>query len=187
MLKRDTTLWRQAFVGIVALLLTWIIWMGIVDWLTGQAGTYWNTRLLTRQYAAGDPWGFFRELAVSFLYGSDMREQIRYSTALIIPILNLWIIGFIPLSHESHRYAMAAGNLAMIAIALTYGNPNKIIVYTITLPSHFAVHILFVKELVVKISASNHKGYILIGVLYALYCINMLVVYILGTPLGWYY
>jgi hypothetical protein len=187
LLKRDTKLWNHAFIGIVALLLTWIIWIGIVDWFAGQAGSYWNTRLLARQYVAGNPWGFFRQLAISFLYSSNIREQIRYSIALIIPLINLWIIGFIPLSHERHRYAIAAGNLAMIAIALNYGNPNKIIVYTTTLPSHFAVHILFMKELLVKIYTSNHKSYILLSVLYFFYCINMLVVYILGTPLGWYY
>lgn len=186
-LKRDRALWGQAFIGIITLILTWIFWIGVVDWQAGQIGTYWNARELFREYVAGDPWNFFRQLSISFLYSEDIREQIRYSTALIIPVVNLWIIGFIPLSHETHRYGMVAGNLAMLAIALYTGNPNKMLVYTTTLPCHFVAHILFIKELAVRVSDPNYRVYFLIGVFYVLYCIGMLVVYVLGTPLGWYY
>lgn len=186
-LKRDMALWGHAFLGMVALLLTWIAWMGIVDWSVGQSGVYWHTRELFREYVAGDPWNFFRELAFAFLYGDDVREQVRYCTAIIIPVVNLWIIGLITLSNEYHRYALAAGNLAMLAIALYTGNPNKMIVYTTTLPGYFATHLLFVRVLELKISSPRQPIYFLMGVFYLIYCLVMLVIYVLGTPLGWYY
>jgi len=186
-LEKDTRLWRQALTGIAALLVTWVLWIVVVDLQAGRVGTYWNLRMSSRQYVAGDAWSFFDQLARSFLYDNDIRERIRYSTALIIPIANLWIIGFIPLSHERHRYAMAAGNLAMLAIALYLGNPNKIIVYTTTLPGHFVAHITLVKQLTKKAFLPSHLFRFVIVAVYAAYCAGMLAVYVLGTPLGWYY
>src|SRR5205823_8757684 len=132
-LERHTMLWVQALIGVTTLLIVWMAWIWFVDWKTGTPGTYWSLRTLTSQYAAYDARGFFDHLARSFLYSSDIRERIRYSTALIIPIVNLWIIGLTPLRRERDRYAMAAGNLTMLAIALYMGNPNKIIVYATTL------------------------------------------------------
>lgn len=187
MLEHNTKLWLQALIGVVALLTVWILWIGFVGWKTGSFSTYWNIRMLTSQNTAQDARGFFDHLVRSFLDSNNFRDRIRYSVALIIPIANLWIIGLIPLHRERDRYAMAAGNLAMLVIALYMGNPNKIIVYETTLPGYFVAHILFVEKLLTKASFSNTFVHFIIGAVFATYCAAMLVVYILGTPLGWYY
>ncbi len=75
----------------------------------------------------------------------------------------------------------------MLAIAVYMGNPNKIIVYATTLPGYFIAHILFIDKLLTKASFSNSFYHFAVGAVYVIYCIAMLVVYILGTPLGWYY
>jgi hypothetical protein len=186
-LTRDTLLWRQAFWGMVTLIITWIAWMLLVDYNSGQIGTYWNTRLTARQYVAGDAWNFFRQLVISFILSDDVREQIRYSTALIIPLVSIWTLGVIPFSNEIHRYAAAIGYLSMMIIALIYGNPNKIIVYVTTLPSHFVVHLLFIRELWLRSISLQHPVYPATGMLYLIYCLAMLAIYVFGTPLGWYY
>ncbi len=186
-LERNTKLWVQAIIGVVVLLIVWVIWIWFVDWKTGSPGTYWNLRMLTSQYTAQDAKGFFDNLVRSFLDSNDIRDRIRYLVALIIPIANLWIIGLIPLHHERDRYAMAAGNLTMLVIALYMGNPNKIIVYTTTLPGYFATHILFAEKLLAKVNLSKKLFSCIAIVVYAIYCLLMLLVYILGTPLGWYY
>jgi len=180
-------LWKHAILGVVVLVLTWVLWMGLVDWRAGRGGAYWSVRMSSRQYVAGDAWSFFEQLARSFLYGSDIRERIRYSTALIIPIASLWLIGCVRLSDESHRYAMAAGNLAMLVVALYMGNPNKIIVYATTLPSHFATHILVLKRLGKSVSLTDHPLSLGPAAVYGAYCACMILVYVLGTPLAWYY
>lgn len=187
LVEKNDKLWKHALLGVVVLVLTWVLWMVVVDWHAGRAGTYWSVRMSGRQYVAGDAWSFFDQLARSFLYGNDVRERIRYSTALIIPIASLWIIGCVRLSHESHRYAMAAGNLAMLVVALYTGNPNKIIVYATTLPGHFATHILVVKRLGQSVSLTDHPFSLGPAAVYGAYCASMILVYVLGTPLAWYY
>lgn len=190
-LERNPKLWGQALIGIFTLLIVWGMWISYVGLKTGDIGTYLKLRELTSQYAAHDFSGFFNHLANAFLYNGDIRDQVRYSVALIIPIVNLLIIGQAPLKNDRDRYALAAGNITMLALALFMGNPNKIIIYTTTLPGYFSVHILFVGKIIKKISlpdsSANKAPSLVAAVLYAAYCIAMLVVYILGTPQGWYY
>ncbi len=180
-------LWRNSLIAIGAILGAWLAWIGIVDWQAGEWGTYWQLRLSFSAYVAGDARSFFDRLAQAFLYTGDPREQIRYATALLIPLVNLWILGLTPLARERDRFALAAGNLTMLALSLITGNPNKIIVYTTTLPGYFVVHLLFIQRLVTGqpfLPWPLRIG----GILgYTAYASAMLVVYILGTPLGWYY
>ena len=187
MLERDTKLWVLALIGVVTLLTVWMMWILYVGWKTGSISTYWNLRMLTSQNTAQDARGFFDHLVRSFLDSNDMRDRIRYSMALIIPIANLCIIGMIPLHRERDRYAMAAGNLTMLVIALYMGNPNKIIVYETTLPCYFVAHFLFIQKLFTKGSFSSTAFHFAMISVYAIFCIALLFVYILGTPLGWYY
>ena len=185
--ERNNKLWVQALIGILALLIVWVMWIWYVDWKTRVPGTYWSLRELSSLYEAQDAPGFLDHLARSFLDGNDIQDQLRYSVALIIPIANLWMVGFIPMLRERDRNAIVAGNLAMLAIALFMGNPNKIIVYTTTLPGNFVMHILFIEKLLTRGSFSNSFLRFGIAALYATYCIAMLIFYMLGTPLGWYY
>ena len=185
--EHDTEVATQSLIGILTLVLCWVAWIEFVDSRAGQAGTYWQLRLLTKEYVAGDPMAFMDRLARAFLYGPDTRDRIRYSTALIIPIVNLWILILIPFSQERHRYALAAGNMAMLGMALAFGNPNKIIVYTTTLPGYFVAHLALVQRLTDKAEGSDRLLRVAGTAFYFMYCAAMLVVYVLGTPLGWYF
>ncbi len=177
----------QAIIGMTTILATWLGWMFVVDWQSGRLGTYWDLRIAFRQYVAGDAPAYFRQLVYAWLYSMDVRDLIRYSSALLIPIANLWVLALVPLVRERDRYAMAAGTFTMLAMTLILGNPNKIIVYTTTLPAHFAAHLLFIRWLSTPTEFRNTGvRWLLIGG-YSLYCGAMLVVYVLGTPLGWYY
>lgn len=187
LLRQDNKLSRHAFLGATSILFGWVIWIIIVDWNSGNLGAYWNARTTFNQYIAGNFGNFFVELVRSFLRLGAIRDQIRYSTALLIPLVNIWVAGIVPLSRESHRYALAAGNLAMLVIALLEGNPNKIIVYTTTLPGHFPLYILVFQQLLVSSGFTKRRYKIATAVLLATYCLAMLLVYIIGTPLGWYY
>jgi hypothetical protein len=107
-------------------------------------------------------------------------------SALVIPIVNFLVIGIVPVEKEGHRYALAAGNLAMFAISLYLGNPNKIIVYATTLPGHFSTHMLMIELIISNVSKRNKK-YIVIGVAYLLYCVAAFIIFVIGTPIRWYH
>lgn len=188
LLEANKMLWKQAFIGMISLLSTWLLWIWIVDWQTGYSGAYWQARDSFKLFiGTGGVRGFFEQLSTSFLYTHNLRDQIRYSTALVIPFANLLIIGLVPFSQIRHRYAFAAGNLAMLGVTLYLGNPNKTLVYTTTLPSHFVVHLLLIQVLLTKPSFINPVPHFLLIIGYLIYCLMMLVIYILGTPLQWYY
>lgn len=185
--RQNIRLWRQALIGMMTILFIWLLWSWIVDWETGYPGIYWKVRLLAKYYLGeGDIGGFFEQFIASF-YNHDVRNVIRYSTALLIPFTNLLVIGLIPLSDESHRYAMAAGNLAMLAITLYLGNPNKIIVYTTTLPGHFAGHLLLLNTIIKAPSTPVRLPRLGIAAIYGLYCLTMIFVFVVGTPIRWYH
>jgi hypothetical protein len=97
------------------------------------------------------------------------------------------ILGLAPFRRERDRYAMAVGNLAMLVIGLYMGNPNKIIVYSTTLPGHFAAHMMLIQSLATQLRVRPGVGSLSALALYGLYCAALLVVYVLGTPLAWYY
>lgn len=184
---RDRRLLAHSVAGAALIALTFLAWMFYVDWKIGSWGAYWQARTSFAQYVAGDPPRYFLELARILFYASDVRDLVRYSTALIIPLVNLWLIAFVPFAREVDRYALSVGNLTMLALVLWQGNPNKVIVYTTTLPGYFAANLLLAKGLFDKRFAfcGLHKTLIVLG--YLLYLLAMLVVYVVGTPLGWYY
>lgn len=78
-------------------------------------------------------------------HGTNIFQQ-----SSLVPVANLLVFGSIPLSDEGHRYALAAGNLAMLGVSLFLGNPNKILVYTTTLPRYFVAHILLFNAIIRK-------------------------------------
>lgn len=185
--EKDAKLWRNAIAAILSILLGWIMWMGVVDYETGQWGTYLQSRLLFDQYTAGNLPNYFVEIANSFIYSDDVRNRVRYATSLIIPLVNFLVMGVAPFARERDRYALAAGNAAMLALILLLGNPNKAIVYTTTLPGYFAAFLLVFHGITTEIRQGNKLRSIIIGIPCAVYCTSMLIVYVYGTPLGWYY
>jgi hypothetical protein len=182
----DRRLFGHALLGIIMLIATWLCWMLFVDWQTGVSWSYWNARTSFGHYVAGNPWLFFDYSARLLLYGGDFRDQIRYSTALIVPVVSLFVIGLVPWRRECHGYAVAAGVLAMLVIALAQGNPNKMIVYPTTIPGHLVVHLALTVALVFG-GFHPTRNRIATALGYTAYCVAMLMVYVFGTGLGWYY
>jgi hypothetical protein len=185
---RDAKLWKQSLLGMLVLLVGWLLWIWIIDWQTGYAGAYWEARQSFRPYfGPADFRGFFEQWFSSFFVDIDLRNQIRFSTAVLIPIVNLIVIGLVPLAEEHHRYALAAGNLSMLAISLLLGNPNKILLYSTTLPGYFVTHLALLVWLDNRPQQRDLLNRATLRALYLIYCVSMQIVFIIGTPLGWYY
>ncbi|MGB6679803.1 MAG: hypothetical protein WBF08_00585 [Candidatus Bathyarchaeia archaeon] len=186
-LRRDKKKLIYSILGILSVILGWIAWILFVDLNIGRVGSYWEAREMARIFVAGNPVNYFLELANSFAYSGNFRDQVRYTTGLIIPLINILIIGYVTFSKESHRLGQLFGNLTMLCMALLLGNPNKIIVYTTTIPGYFSVGlIMFHKIFNAKWLKSNIHKFV-IAPIFILYCVLMLLFYVMGTPLGWYY
>ena len=183
--EKDRALTAHSLVGILSIFLTWFLWIAVVDLQADSWGAYWNARILFSEYVAGDPASYFLEAVKSLSSELDLRNAIRYSTGLLIPIVNLFIIGATSFSCETHRYALAASNLSMLFLVLWQGNPNKVIVYSTTIPGYFAVFTLYIGYQLCERKQTNRR--VLWQFLLLLYISLMLAVYALGTPLGWYF
>lgn len=164
----------------------WLAWMVFVDWKSAAWGTYWHARLEFSNYVAGNPLDYFLELARSWTNGVSLRDKFRYSTALLIPLVNLWIIALAPFSKNVHRYALAVGNLAMLILVLWQGNPNKVIVYSTTIPGYFSIFMISMMTLL-RAKRPLSTQYLSISGSLFLYLVLMVLFYVFGTPLGWYY
>jgi hypothetical protein len=180
---------RNSCAGIVGILFGWFSWIIVVGINTGDLSNYWRLRELTREYVAGDVVSYVRQIADSFIYTTDARDQLRYLVAVLVPTISLWFL--LPLNQipEVHRIAIAAGYVAVLVVALYMGNPNKIIVYVTTLPGHFISGLSLLSVLTTPRYAPRQK--LLIQAislsLFMTYCTAMSVFYILGTALAWYY
>ena len=187
LVNKDKKIVTQSFSGILGVLAGWLLWIIVVDFQTGHYGSYWEARKLAGTYVAGNPVNFLIQLVSSFVYTGDIRDQIRYSTAVAIPLANIWLINRLEFSKEVHRYALTAGILTMMFIAIMNGNPNKIIVYTVTLPGYFSTYLMLVCSVKNKEWLHDPVNKYIIVPVFVIYCLFMLFVYVWGTPLGWYY
>lgn len=180
---------RQAIIGTVSILVAWMLWIWVIDWKTGGADVYWSVRKEQAYFldVGGDIFFFFGSIADSFFRKNDVRNQIRYTAALLIPVINFILIGLTPMKDKSHKFAAAAGIATMLAIELYLGNPNKIIVYATTLPAYFAIHMIITHTIVNNIKKTPSFKSILAGAMYLIYCLIMVLFFVFGTPLRWYH
>ena len=188
----NTRLLRRSATGILVLVIAWLMWILFVDYKVGQLGAYWEVRQIASVPLTAGPLTFLQRTARVMVHGTDTGEKLKFLTALVIPLVDLWLLSFIPLRTESHRYSIFAGILAMLAMTFLINNPNKIIVYITTFPGHVAIGVLFLREAFK--SRANEKSVLhnkLLwragGVLYILFCLFVVGFYIVGTPLEWYY
>jgi hypothetical protein len=182
--RRNYQLVVRTLLGIMGIMGGLFWWIETVHWQTGTPSAYWDARTLANAATSQNVSVFFYDLLSVWIDGSDLRNILRYSQAVLIPCVNFIIIGAISFNEERHRYAWAAANAAMLGICLYSGNPNKIIVYTTTLPYHFCMHSMAWAEIQWK-PFPSYRG--MIGLLYLLYCMSLLVFYSIGTALAWYF
>jgi hypothetical protein len=170
----------------------WVAWIMYVNWQVGEPNAYWQVRAMGSVPLYRGPFTFLYLAASTFVYAADPGEKLRYLTALVIPIIQLFIAITVPLRDEAHRLAIIVCILAVLFVTFYIANPNKVIVYSTTFPGHFAVGVLFLKQTIFgkKLEHQSivfHSTKMLSGLAYMLYCSSLLVFFILGTPLEWYY
>ena len=181
---------RSLIIGL-GILVTWGVWILYVDVMSGQAGAYWQAReIATVPLYAGFLTLIYR-MAESIVQG-NIGEILKYTTAFLIPLVDLWLVLLAPFRSEKHRLASISGLIALLLISFATSNPNKIFVYAMTLPSHlligWVVLQLGFQSLSNQDSFSKRRNLLIRTAfwMYVLVSIGMTIFFVIGTPLGWY-
>ncbi|WJW70317.1 hypothetical protein OZ401_005048 (plasmid) [Candidatus Chlorohelix allophototropha] len=136
------------------------------------------------------PFSLFFRGARIIIFSIDSAELLKFITALIIPLIDLWLLLLIPIKEEAIRISLIAGILAIFLMSVIINNPNKVIVYSTTFPGHISVGLLFIQNAFSK-NPKEGTGLSVIkklaGLAYLAFCLEMFLFYIFGTPLEWYY
>lgn len=181
-----------ALLGLGSLLITWLIWMVVVDLRAGEIGAYWGVRSIASVPRHHGPFSLIYRATWYFANTVDNGEKLRYFSALAIPLVQLAITIVAPIRNEAHRLSIVGSIFALLFITFFINNPNKIVVYCMTYPGHFASSLLFLHAAFGRGGQRDEKlNRVLVrwaaGASYLAFCVTMVVFYILGTPTEWYY
>lgn len=191
-INRDWKILKSSFTGILSIIVVWILWIVFVDIKSGEVGAYWSARQIATLPLSAGPLTFLQRTARILVYANDGGEKLKFMTALILPMMHVVLLLHIRLASEIHRLSILVGLIGMIAIMFLTNNPNKIIVYGTTFPGFLAIGILFIKQCFQnEIPETSEKAKVYLrystGILYMIFCLEMWIFYIVGTPLGWYF
>jgi hypothetical protein len=188
-ISKDKSLVKNTIMGIMGIIVTWCFWIFFVDYKVGQVGAYWFIRDIGSVPLTAGPLSLLQRTVRSIVFYNDHGEILKYITALSIPIIDMLILLVIPFSKEQHRMAFFSGFFAILFVTFAINNPNKVIVYATTLPCHLIVGLLFIKQTLFENESKKIISIVkkLSGISYICFGFVMIVFYILGTPLGWYY
>jgi hypothetical protein len=175
----------------LGILVGWGSWILFVDMMSGQVGAYWQAReVATVPLYAGFLTIVYR--ATENISLGNLGESLKYITALLIPLVDLWLILLVPFRNEKHRLASISGIILLLFISFATCNPNKIVVYIMTLPSHLIAGLVIFQ---LGYQSFSEKGNLLkqhdlfiktAFILYILFSIGICAFFIIGTPFGWY-
>lgn len=158
--------------------------------MAGDFGAYWQARRIATVPLTTGPLSFLERTIKIMAYSRDVGEHLKFTTALIIPIVDMWLLMIVPLKNEVERYAILAALLTMVLTTVVLNNPNKIIVYVTTFPGHIAIGLLFIKYTLGSLQNDNllkNAVRSFLGIGYLLLCLLLAAFFVIGTPLGWYY
>ena len=185
--SRDRRLAINSLAGILGVLLVFLAWMLFVDSRSGEFGAYWAARKIA---IVPLEFSFFERSLRSFLFIRDAALKLRFAGALLVPLVELSLALVVPFKRPVDRAAVIAGIAAVMVSTILLNNPNKVMNYLITLPAHSVTGLLFIRQAFRHEEAERAREGLLrksAGIAYLSYCALMMVFFVLGTPLRWYY
>lgn len=184
--KEDRALLVRALMGIGGVVIGLLLWMGYVGQYSGDFGTYWQAREAYNRVGSGNAVQMFQDLVRVFRYEYTLRDAIRFTSGLLVPLIDLWLLALLRFPRERDRLALSMGVIAMLGTEVLTGTPNKLIVYNFSTPAGVVPSVLGL-EMIVRRGTRRDWKWSLVAGSYLIYCAAMLVVYVVGTGLGWYY
>jgi hypothetical protein len=176
---------------VFGILITWGGWILYVDYMSGHTGAYWQAReVATVPLYAGFLTLIYRMVETIAL--GNVGEILKYTTAFLVSLIDLWLVLLVPFRSEKHRLASISGLIMLLLISFATSNPNKIFVYAMTLPSHLLIGWFVLQSgfqsLQKQSSFSKIRKFLVIVAfsVYVLISTSMIIFFVVGTPLGWY-
>lgn len=188
--SKNFNMTKNSLFGLSSILLTWFIWICIVDINSGQISAYWIARKAGSVPLTDGYFSFLKRAADVIVNDSRIGEKYKFITALIIPIIDVILLLLIPLKGEIHRLSILMSVISLVFITFATNNPNKVIVYITTFPGHISIGLLFLDKCFRGSSLKNpiqNTVHYLGGVSYIIFCIMMVLFFVIGTPFEWYY
>lgn len=180
--NRDRQLLRAALVACSAMVGAWLGWAAFVGWQSHDFGAYWEARASFSQYVPGSLSNFFGYASGALSGHRGTRDFVRFGSALAVPVVSLFVVAASRSRERVHATAHFVSVCAILFFVVWTGNPNKVFAYLITLPGQ----VLFHAELLA--GAPDYGCLARFGrSAYIAYALVMGVVFVVGTPLGWYY
>lgn len=188
--KRNYKAARNSFFGLMAILLTWSLWIYIVDTNAGEPYAYWIARRMGSVPLTEGPLSFLKRAADVIVNDPRGGEKYKFITSLVIPIIDIILLLVVSFKDEIHRLSILMNILALLFMVFATNNPNKVIVYITTFPGHMSIGLIFLETCFRKSQSRTllqNTLYRLGGVSYVIFCIMMVLFFIIGTPFEWYY
>lgn len=189
-LRQDKVRLTASLLGLGSLCGTWVLWIWYVDSNVGYLGAYWDAREIASVPLTQGMFSFLYRVASAVVYG-DIGEKLKFTTALIVPLVDMWLLQMIHLKREEDRTAILLSLVGILLLTFMINNPNKIIVYATTIPGHIAIGLIFLKQMLFSMNTDVPLRIVrlkqLAGFSYIGYCIALILFYIWGTPYAWYY
>ena len=188
--KKEFGYARRHLIAAVTILIAWFLLMLFVGITLGRIDIYWRSRDIYTPPLTIGPLTFFQQLSRVLVHNYNPGIQLKYLTALAIPAVDMWLLTLVNLK-EKHKLAFLAGLFSIFFITFATNNPNKVIVYSATFPGHFLIGILFLRQVFSKKFKADNLAFKLIqyatGIVFILFCVSMVIFFVLGTPLEWYF
>jgi len=190
--KHDGELNRRCLLGLLGIFVGWASWILYVDLQMGEFGSYWRAREASMvSLEMGAMTLMYR--ATQVVLSGDLGLMMKFLTAFTIPVVDLWLLVLAPFRREIDRLSAALAVGSMLVITLLTNNPNKIIVYVLTVPAHIPIYLMAFRQSREKVChfrglSMSQRALVTSGLVSLLvFCIGMVVIFVIGTPLGWYY
>ncbi len=184
--RRDRGLAVRSAAGIVTLCCTFCLWVLFVGLKSHDPGAYWAARRTYQGYVPGDAMHFFVVARQAVRWQLGTREAIRFGTALLVPVITLWVALAVPVRDRVHRLAFMASVCTLLAYVIGTGNPNKAFLYLLVLPFQPLFYTAF---LTVRAPVGSRGTPLLtiakVGCL--AYCGALAAIFVLGMPRAWFY
>lgn len=192
-IRRNHRPWiEKSLASLIAILGVWLLWILYVDLQVGEPGAYWSARAVSSVPMYHGPFTLLHRAMSIFIDSSNTGEQLKYLTALAVPLVQIFVTILVPLSDEAHRLAIIGSLLSVLLVTFLIVNPNKVIVYVMTFPGHFAIGMIFLQHTLLERREKHHSQIYHVarratGIVYVLFCLCLVLFFLLGTPLEWYY
>ncbi|MCW1970242.1 MAG: hypothetical protein KIH69_019190 [Anaerolineae bacterium] len=188
--QKDSDLFRSIFFAMLGITLGWICWILYVDYQTGLMGSYWQARQVATVPLFAGPFSLMYR-TIYAIQSNDINLILKFSSVFSVCIFDLWLVALLPFKRDIDKLASIFSIFSLLIISFLINNPNKVIVYALTIPIHIPAYLamisLIIRQLTSQISFKRKLAICGLGFLCFIFCVLHIIFFVAGTPLEWYF